>query len=190
MFNDVQSAAAFDEGGNFIQLHFSPLSLLEYGAEPDPADNTTYIDYHISAPSFAINTGGNVPAGLLSEDFDKDARPNGGFNDIGADEGGGPAPLADTDGDGISDVSDNCTLVANADQRDSNGDGFGNRCDPDFNGNGIVDPMDFSMIKPMLGQPGHPDQDLNGNGIVDPGDISITKSFLGKPPGPKGVIAP
>ena len=83
-----------------------------------------------------------------------------------------------------------CTLVANADQRDSNGDGFGNRCDPDFNGNGIVDPMDFSMIKPMLGQPGHPDQDLNGNGIVDPGDISITKSFLGKPPGPKGVIAP
>ncbi|MEO1576160.1 MAG: M14 family zinc carboxypeptidase, partial [Pseudomonadota bacterium] len=35
----------------------------------------------------------------------------------------------DTDGDGVNDLVDNCTLIANADQRDSNGDGFGNACD-------------------------------------------------------------
>ena len=59
------TGAAFDEGGNFIQVRYGPLSLLEPGAEPDPADNTTWIDYHLGAPSFAINTGGNVPAGRL-----------------------------------------------------------------------------------------------------------------------------
>ncbi|MFK8016193.1 MAG: S8 family serine peptidase, partial [Gammaproteobacteria bacterium] len=32
----------------------------------------------------------------------------------------------DTDGDGVADSADNCTLIANADQRDTNGDGFGN----------------------------------------------------------------
>ena len=38
----------------------------------------------------------------------------------------------DTDGDGIADSLHNCSLIANALQRDSNGDGFGNRCDGDF----------------------------------------------------------
>ncbi|MGB5471915.1 MAG: hypothetical protein WBQ78_00375, partial [Gammaproteobacteria bacterium] len=45
----------------------------------------------------------------------------------------------DTDSDTVDDAIDNCTLVANADQRDTNGDGFGNVCDADFNNNGIVD---------------------------------------------------
>ncbi len=92
VFNEV-AGLTFDGGGNFIQVRYGPLSLLEPGAEPNPEDNTTWIDYHIAAPSFAINSGGNVPAGRLSEDFDNDLRPNAGFNDIGADEGGGPAPL-------------------------------------------------------------------------------------------------
>ncbi len=185
------TGAALDEGGNFIQVRYGPLSLLQPGAEPDPADNTTWIDYHLIAMSNAINNGGNVPAGRLSEDFDNDPRPNGSNNDIGADEGGGPAPLdLDTDLDTVPDVDDNCTLVANTDQRDTDGDGFGNICDPDFNGNGIVDGADFSTIKAVMGQSGYPHQDLNGNGIVDGADFSITKSFLGKAPGPKGEIVP
>jgi len=80
-FTTLQSAGAFDEGGNFIQVTYGPLSLLD----PGTGD---LLDYHIGVGSAAINTGGNVPAGRLSEDFDNDLRPNGGFNDIGADEGG------------------------------------------------------------------------------------------------------
>ncbi len=94
---------------------------------------------------------------------------------------------ADTDGDGIDDFNDNCTSFANEDQRDTDGDGFGNACDPDFNNNGVVDVQDFSRLKSALGSDDAPDQDLNGNGIVDVLDFSTVKSMLGKPPGPSAV---
>lgn len=94
----------------------------------------------------------------------------------------------DTDGDGIADEIDSCSLIANEDQRDTDGDGFGNICDPDFNGNGIVDPADFSLLKSRFGQSGFPDQDLNGNGVVDPFDFSLLNSMFGQPPGPSGIV--
>ena len=51
----------------------------------------------------------------------------------------------DSDVDGISDASDNCTLAANPTQLDSsNGDGGGNACDADLDNNGR------SVIPPFL----------------------------------------
>ena len=93
----------------------------------------------------------------------------------------------DGDGDMVGDVCDNCSVEANANQLDTNSDGYGNLCDPDFNGNGIVDPADFSLLKSRFGQGGFPDQDLNGNGVVDPFDFSSLKSKFGQPPGPSGT---
>jgi hypothetical protein len=40
------------------------------------------------------------------------------------------AGALDTDGDGVIDCQDNCPTVANADQSDLDGDGLGDRCDP------------------------------------------------------------
>ncbi|MCQ8127450.1 DUF642 domain-containing protein [Methylomonas rivi] len=97
-------------------------------------------------------------------------------------------PAPDTDGDGVADNLDNCKRVANANQRDTDGDGYGNICDADFNQNKVVDPTDLSKQKALLGKVspnGH--EDLNGNGIVDPTDLSIAKGYLGKMPGPSGV---
>lgn len=104
--------------------------------------------------------------------------------------------LPDLDSDGILDGADNCTDVPNGpdipdagenSQLDTDNDGYGNACDPDFNGNGIVDPFDFSLLKSRFGQTGFPDQDLNGNEIVDPADFSKLKSMFGQPPGPSGL---
>jgi len=39
-------------------------------------------------------------------------------------------PLADEDGDGLTNDIDNCPLVANPDQLDGNGDGIGDACEP------------------------------------------------------------
>ncbi|MDD2761414.1 MAG: DUF642 domain-containing protein [Methylomonas sp.] len=95
-------------------------------------------------------------------------------------------PPPDTDGDGVADNLDNCTLVANANQRDTDADGYGNICDADFNQNKVVDPVDLNTLKAKLGQVSS-NHDLNGNGVVDPVDLNILKSYLGKAPGPSGL---
>ena len=94
------------------------------------------------------------------------------------------------DSDGVGDACDNCNALANADQRDTDGDNYGNLCDADFNGNGVVDPADFSVLKLVLGSSTAPDQDLNGNGVVDPADFSNLKANLGQPPGPSCIDPP
>lgn len=95
-------------------------------------------------------------------------------------------PPPDSDGDGVADSLDNCKLVANANQRNTDGDNFGNICDADFNQNNVVDPADLSRLKSKLGTVSA-NEDLNGNGIVDPADMSILKTYLGKAPGPSGL---
>ncbi len=96
----------------------------------------------------------------------------------------------DADGDSIANVADNCALVANSNQRDTNSDGFGNICDPDFNNNGIVDSQDGALLKAAFGSAAFPDRDLNGNGIVDSQDGAILKARFGQPPGPSAVDTP
>jgi hypothetical protein len=92
----------------------------------------------------------------------------------------------DGDGDGVVDFADNCHTLANPDQRNTDGDRSGNRCDPDFNGNGTVDSNDASLLKYLLGASANtaPNQDLDGNGIVSAADMNILKSMFRTPPGP------
>lgn len=96
--------------------------------------------------------------------------------------------LPDTDADGVADISDNCTQVANANQRDTNGDGYGNLCDADLNNNGIVNTQDLVVFKAAFGSIGaNLDADFNGDGVVNTKDLTIFKALFGKVPGPSGV---
>lgn len=53
---------------------------------------------------------------------------------------------SDNDGDGIANGSDNCALVANFSQLDTNSDGQGDTCDTDDDGDGINDAIDADSM--------------------------------------------
>lgn len=102
------------------------------------------------------------------------------------------AAPADTDNDGILDVFDNCTHMPNGPsipdaggntQLDSNGDGFGNVCDADFNGDLVVNGLDVGPFVDQFGTSG-PDADLNGDGVVNGLDVGPFVAMFGQAPGP------
>lgn len=75
-----RAAAAQDEGGNFIQTFYGPLSVVG--------------NYHLANGAPAIDRGTNSVLSMiatLARDYDNDVRPQGSAADIGADETAGPA---------------------------------------------------------------------------------------------------
>ena len=102
------------------------------------------------------------------------------------------ASAQDRDSDGVPDASDNCVDVPNGptipdaggySQRDSDGDGVGNVCDADLDGNGFVDQNDLDLMK-LAFYGTDPDPDLNGDGLVDPLDLGVLSTLFERPPGP------
>ncbi len=94
---------------------------------------------------------------------------------------------SDGDGDGVDDNLDNCTTATNSDQRDTNGDGYGNACDADLNNDGEINFGDLAEMKAVFLDAGDLDADLNGDGSVNFGDLALLKSvFLGTP-GPSAL---
>ncbi|MFK7888782.1 MAG: PA domain-containing protein [Gammaproteobacteria bacterium] len=100
-----------------------------------------------------------------------------------ADEGWG---IVDEDGDLIPDVNDNCRLVSNTDQRDSNGDGFGNVCDADLNNDGIINVVDLGLLRAVFFTSDQ-DADLNGDGVVNVVDLGIMRASFFGAPGPSSL---
>jgi hypothetical protein len=107
------------------------------------------------------------------------------LNAVDTSVSAGPG-LTDTDNDTVLDHLDNCTLIENTDQRDTDNDGYGNACDPDFDNNLIVNASDLAYIKSASFTP-DPDADLTGDGIVNAADLAALKIFYFKPPGPSAI---
>lgn len=92
----------------------------------------------------------------------------------------------DQDNDGIIDSSDNCLNIANADQRDTDGDGFGNACDADLDNDCVVQCTDAALMQSAFYQTGDLDADLNGDKVVNFLDLAVLKDAFFEAPGPSG----
>jgi hypothetical protein len=95
--------------------------------------------------------------------------------------------ISDPDGDGVSAEEDNCTAVANPNQRDTDGDGYGNACDADLNNDGRVNFADLGLFRGRFGST-DADADFDGNGIVNFSDLAKFRTLFGGAPGPSGVV--
>ena len=93
------------------------------------------------------------------------------------------AGAADSDGDGIDDTADNCSFVVNTTQIDTDNDGLGNRCDPDFNNDGVVNFVDLGVLRARFFS-ADAEADLNSDGTVNFVDLGILRQFFFAAPGP------
>lgn len=105
-------------------------------------------------------------------------------------------PGGDLDGDGIPNEQDNCIEIPNAGilSCDSDGDGYGNVCDCDFDQDGICWASDLTIFVNHFGTAGGGPTDMNCDGLTGGPDYGLyLQSFQGsttKPakPGPSGLL--
>jgi hypothetical protein len=187
-YDDVIVGAGNDLGGDlFGQGAFVFLG----GASgiPNDAPRSAF------GPAYYDSSFGASAAG--AGDVDGDGRADLIIGDPGDYPASGAAFVflgsADADGDRVIDGADNCA-TANPTQYDADGDGFGNRCDADFDDSGVSAAADFFTFRQCFGQSvptGGPPQDLaclesdmDGDGVVDGADFVLFRAEFGTPPGP------
>ncbi len=101
----------------------------------------------------------------------------------------------DRDGDGVADARDNCLEAPNRDQRDTDGDGYGNFCDADFDNDGRVSAgwgptppgmtPDLDLLERAITAHRYDaNLDLDGDRDVDGDDATIASLSLFLSPGP------
>ncbi len=103
------------------------------------------------------NTDGDSQGNACDTDDDND-----GLSDTDEGTRGTNPLLADTDSDTVNDGADNCGLLSNTDQLDTDRDNSGNVCDSDDDGDAVADASDNCPLVSNASQ-----DDGNDNGVGD-----------------------
>lgn len=197
-----------------LQPGYDPSELLFYSTNSFPAyessDVRTYAGIMLAPGAYAVIIGGLGDWGIgdfgwmpSAPDLSKSQIPLSAYLEYRghSNEGwvefpesgirvvleGYTEKVIDTDGDGIDDQNDNCTLVPNPNQRDTDADGYGNYCDPDFNQDLWINASDLAYMKKHFFTTDDL-ADLNGDGYVNFIDLGIIKNMYFKHPGPSGLV--
>jgi ligand-binding sensor domain-containing protein len=104
-----------------------------------------------------------------------DADPDGDGLDDAAELAKGTDRLrADTDADGVGDGEDTCPVQADRVGADTDGDGAGDACDPDDDGDGVLDFVDNCIATANPGQGEECAGDIDSDGVADADDTCPT----------------
>lgn len=95
----------------------------------------------------------------------------------------------DIDGDLTCDLSDNCVVIPGS-QFDADEDGYGNRCDGDFDNTGLITVGDFNTFKSCFNNiqsapgpdPNCTESDMHSTGIFTLGDFNLFKTTFSRKP--------
>lgn len=179
--------------GNYnFGVNFVNESTISYGPGTTFGRTIGGDDMIVGAPQNIAQLDGMNSAGIIGTSLS--------VSNAGQGAGTGPNPnsgytwtfTADVDGDGIENSLDNCMLLANPGQCDSDSDGYGNRCDGDLSDNAATNSQDYILFRGQLGQPSagptYNPADINCNGAVNSQDYVLFRQLLGQPPGPSGLV--
>ncbi|WP_149304988.1 cadherin domain-containing protein [Pareuzebyella sediminis] len=171
--NEAPSASSVSFSGTLAEGNTLAATYSYNDVDGDTENGSTYQWYRSddgSGTNKAAIAGANAQTyNLTSNDTDKYISfavvPNDGTLTGSQMESTLQGPIqADTDLDGVSDDTDNCSLIANSDQLDTDSDGEGDVCDTDDDGDGTPDTDDAFPLDDSE------DTDTDGDGTGDNAD--------------------
>ncbi len=129
--------------------------------DPDD-DNDTVPDENDNCPLIANSNQANNDQDALGDSCDLDDDNDGLTDDEEKVLGTNPFK-PDTDDDAMGDKSDNCPLLTNTDQKNTDGDTQGDVCDPDDDNDQVLDEKDNC---PLVANTDQKNNDQDGEGDV------------------------
>lgn len=150
---DLVCAANYADGPDNSRTDSGEINMF-YGRTPFPEE----IDLSQNSPEFIVY--GQKSKDILSfktlVDLNGDGVPEFVASSSNSDDTISSVWLIDPfdkDGDGITNLLDNCPLVPNPDQANSDNDRRGDACQDDWDGDGVIDAEDCGINDPQVGKP-------------------------------------